>query len=149
MTIQEQIAAIRAALTAIESAIAQTEAALRMASTAADVMALTSTLADLRAERARLQFQLANLQAAEVEVTPLAAPVARARAAAAPRAAGGPSSAEMKAISKKLTTAVTDRTIVEATLKFATEVKDLAATVRTIGDNPRRPLPKPRKTKKK
>lgn len=128
---EQQIAAIRAALAAIDTAIAQTEAALTRASTQDDILSLTSALVDLRAERARLQFQLANLEAAVVEVQPLGA-------AASP--------AEMTKLEKKLTAAVTDRTVVVAALKFATDVTKDAKTVRMIGENPDRPKLPPRRT---
>jgi hypothetical protein len=119
MTVDEQIAAIRAALAAIETAIAQTEAALRMAATPDDVMGLTAALVDLRAERARLQFQLANLDAAAVTVAPL----------------GAAPSAKVQTLEKQLNAAVIDRSVVEATLKHATGVVRLAKNVRMIGND--------------
>jgi type II secretory pathway component PulJ len=119
MTVEEQIAAIRAALAAIETAIAQAEAALRMAATPDDVMGLTAVLVDLRSERARLQFQLANLEAAAVGVAPLAAA----------------KSATTQALEMRLNAAVIDRSVVQATLAHATGVAKLAKNVRMIGDD--------------
>jgi hypothetical protein len=130
MTIEEQIAAIRAALAAIETAIAQTEAALRMAATPDDVMGLTAALVDLRSERTRLQFQLANLEAAAV----VAAPVRSAP------------SATVQALEKKLNAAVIDRSVVQATLAHAIGVAKLAKNVRMIGDEKTAPVSaKPKK----
>lgn len=126
----QQIAAIRAALAAIDTAIAQTEAALRRASTPDDILGLTSALVDLRAERARLQFQLANLEAASVEVQPLGATT---------------KAAEITKLEKKLTAAVTDRAVVVAALKFATDVTKDAKTVRMIGDTTDRPKLPPKR----
>jgi len=143
MTKDAQIAAIKAALAAIDAAIAQTEAALRTAATPGDVLSLTSALVDLRAERARLQFQLDNLEAAAVEVAPLGAAETRARVAAAARSTPA---REVKALENKLTAAITDRAVVAATIKFATDVKRLAKQVRMMGEPP--PRPKPRRRKK-
>lgn len=147
----QQIAAVRAALAAIESAIAQTEAALTTAATPQDVVGLRSVLVDLRAERAKLQLQLASLEAAAVEVQPLGGP-RRARAAsgrAAP-AAGAQrmvprKKARMKALEKELTSAVVDRTVAAATLAFAKNVLIKARSVRAIGDaDGPAPIKKPR-----
>lgn len=154
---EQQIAVVKAALAAIESAIAQTEGALRSAATHDDVLALTSALVDLRAERVRLQFQLANLEAAAVVVQPLAdaapaaarsmAPRSVKRTAARSRAAAA-RDRKLETLEKQLTTAVTDRTVVVATLNFATDVMKMAKTLRMIGDDvegPKiaRPIKKP------
>jgi len=150
---EQQIAAVKAALAAIESAIAQTEGALRSAATHDDVLALTSALVDLRAERVRLQFQLANLEAAAVVVQPLAdaAPAGAARSMAprsvrrgAARSRSAARDRKLKTLEKQLTTAVTDRTVVVATLNFATDVTKMAKTLRMIGDDVEGPkIPKP------
>ena len=145
----EQIAAVRAALAAIESAIAQTEAALRMAATPDDVLALTSTLIDLRAERVRLQLQLTNLEAAAIVVQPLAREALESVGGTPAAARRGPATRarEMRSLEKQLKTAVTDRTVVAATLTFATDVMRMAKTVRMIGDDTA--PPKAARTRKK
>jgi 16S rRNA G1207 methylase RsmC len=148
----QQIAAIRAALAAVEAAIAQTQAALAMAGTPQDMAALRAVLVDLKAERAKLQFQLANLEAAAVVVQPLPVPglagagMAAFGVAAAPAAAAAPATgaragripakrrAELKALKKELTSAVADRSIVTATIAFANGVIDKARRLRQIGD---------------
>jgi hypothetical protein len=131
----QQIAAVKAALAAIESAIAQTEGALHTASTPQDVFALTAALVDLRAERARLQLQLANLEAAAVVVEPLGGAAAIGAPARASRGIAPGRKAQMKTLEKQLTTAVTDRSVAVATLAFATDVIDKARSVRMIGDD--------------
>jgi hypothetical protein len=127
----QQIAAIKAGLAALDSAIAQAEAALRTASTPDDIRSLTSTLVDLRSERSRLQAQLDNLEASSVEVQALginaSAPKVAAKSAV--------SKQEMKALHKQLSGAVTDRSVVDATLKFATGVKQAARRLRSIGES--------------
>ena len=131
MNKDQQIAAIKAGLAALDSAIAQTEAALRTASTPDDIRSLTSTLVDLRSERSRLQAQLDNLEASSVEVQPLGI------GASAPKIAtkSAASKQEVKALHKQLTGAVTDRSVVDATLKFATGVKHAARRLRSIGES--------------
>lgn len=128
----QQIAAIKIGLAAIDSAIVQTEAALRTASNPDDIRSLTSTLVDLRSERSRLQAQLDDLEAAIVEVQP----VAGAPAALASRAAkGSATKADLKVLHKQLDAAITDRSVVDATLKFATGVKERAKRLRMMGDS--------------
>jgi predicted nucleic acid-binding Zn-ribbon protein len=67
----KQIAAIKTALAAIDSEISKAESDLTTATDPDDVRSLSSTLADLRSERSRLQAQLDNLEAADVEVPPV------------------------------------------------------------------------------
>ncbi len=136
----QQIAAVKAALAAVESAVAQTEAALATAATPQDVIALRAVLVDLRAERAKLQLQLASLEAAAVEVQPLGArargmaPGPRAGAAPAPRAMAPGARTRMKALEKDLKTALVDRTVAQAALAFANNVVGMAKTVTMIGE---------------
>jgi len=128
----QQIAAIKSALAAIDSAIAQAEAALRTASNSDDIRSLTSTLVDLRSERSRLQAQLDDLEAAIVQVEPVGgAPVTLA--ARAPK--GSSKKADLKVLHKQLDAAITDRSVVDATLKFATGVKERAKRLRVMGDS--------------
>jgi predicted nucleic acid-binding Zn-ribbon protein len=110
MSIQEQIAAIKAALAALDSAIAQTEAALQTASNPDDVRSLNATLVDLRSERSRLQDQLDNLEAANVAVE-------------APASAIAP-------IKKALDQSLHDRGVVKATLAFGKAVHGHARKLR-------------------
>jgi hypothetical protein len=137
----QQIAAVRAALAATESAIAQTEAALNNSTVPQDRTALRSVLVDLKAERARLQFQLANLEAAAVEVEPLGGP---RRAALGVRRSAGTGGrrlsatrrTQVKSLEKAMKLAVTDRTVAKATLAFATKVMtDARRLRRSIGDD--------------
>jgi len=154
----EQIAAVRAALAAVEAALAQTEAALKTAADPQDVMALTSALIDLRAQRSALQLQLANLEAAAVVVQPLGA--ARSASRSQLESVGedeeDEDAAGMRSLQKELHAAVTDRRVSAATIAFATEVLDKAKAVRAMGAPAAPPKPKPRitritrtKTKKK
>jgi hypothetical protein len=115
MSNDDQIAAIKSALAAIDSAISQSEAALRTASNPDDIRSLTSNLVDLRSERSRLQSQLDNLEASSTEV----------------QAIGG--SNQMKALGKQLDAAITDRSVVRATLKFSGAVKAQAKRLRILG----------------
>lgn len=123
----QQIATVRAALEAVESAITQTEAALATAG-AQDMPALRSVLVDLKAERAKLQFQLASLEAAAVEVQPLGGPARvglrapTGAADAAPLVATARQRTEMKAIEKALKSSVTDRSVALISLKLASDV---------------------------
>jgi len=128
----EQIAAVRAALAAVEAALAQTEAALKTAADPQDVMALTSALIDLRAQRSALQFQLANLEAAVVVVQPLG--TARGASRRQLESAGkDEDAAGMRSLQKELHAAVTDRRVSAATIAFATEVLGKAKAVRSMG----------------
>jgi hypothetical protein len=135
----QQIAAVRAALAAVESAIAQTEAALNTASVPQDMAALRSVLVDLKAERAKLELQLANLEAAAVEVQPLGEPV-RTRSVGGPAPGGGRMSAtsrtQMKSIEKELESTLADRTVAKATIALATKVMRNARRLRAIGEEP-------------
>ena len=129
----EQIAAVRAALAAVEAALVQTEAALRTAADPQDVMALTSALIDLRAQRSALQLQLANLEAAAVVVQPLGA--ARPASRGQLESVGedeDEDAAGMRSLQKDLHAAVTDRRVSVATIAFATEVLAKAKAVRSI-----------------
>ena len=118
---QQQIDAIKIGLAALDTAIAQTEAALRTSTIPDDTRSLTSTLVDLRSERSRLQAQLDNLEAANVEVQ------APARAAA------------IAPLQKSLDAALVNRSVVKATLAFAKSVHGQAKQLRSIGDNPTQP----------
>ena len=84
MTNEEQIAALRRELASVETSLAKTETAL-LTATPEDRMALSAVLIDLRAERTRLQFQLANLEAASVVVGAVAVRGTRRRATPAAR----------------------------------------------------------------
>ena len=117
MNRQQRIDAIRKALAAVESAIIQTEGALKMASTSSDVLRLTSQLADLKAQRQSLQFQLANLEAADGEIAPISEE----------------SAAKLQALSAEMDNAILDRTVVSATIDFTNallaKVSDLRKTM--------------------
>jgi hypothetical protein len=132
----EQIAALRAALAAVEASIAQTTAALATATVPQDIAALRAVLVDLKAERAKLQLQLANLEAAAVEVQPLGAARGRAMAAPVPSRLPAARRAQVTAIEKKLEAAIADRTVARATLAVAKRVMADARRLRTIGDAP-------------
>lgn len=133
----QQIAALRVALAATEASIASTQAALNNAIVPQDIAALRSMLVDLKNERTRLQFQLANLEAAAVEVAPAAAPAVGARAvmplgaASARRSAA--SRAKTRAATRELKATLADRTVAEATLKLAEQV---LASARKLRDEP-------------
>ena len=133
----QQIAALRVALAATEASIASTQAALNNAIVPQDIAALRSMLVDLKNERTRLQFQLANLEAAAVEVAPAAAPAVGARAAmplgAAPARRSAASRAKTKAAARELKATLADRTVAEATLKLAEQV---LASARKLRDEP-------------
>lgn len=103
MNRKERIAALGKALAAVESAIIQTENALKVAFTIEDVLSLTSQLADLKAQRQSIQFQLANLEAAESEVT-----------AISPEGV-----AKLKELSGEMDKAILNRAAVAATIDFA------------------------------
>ena len=145
----QQIAAVRAALAAVEPAIAQTEAALSIASAPQDIVALRAVLVDLKAERAKLQLQLANLEAAAVEVLPLARRRGRTMAR---RPAGRDvkkrtaSQTKLKRIEKELKSTVRDRMFARVTIALATKVIRSARSMRALGNDVE---PKPIKTKEK
>jgi hypothetical protein len=123
----QQIAAIKSGLAAVDAAIAQTESALRAASNFDDIRSLTSALVDLRSERARLQAQLDNLEAAQVEVlAPDAAPPAKMTRVMAAK------QKKMMALHQELADTLADRTVVDATLKLAAGVHDRAKTLREL-----------------
>jgi hypothetical protein len=124
-----EIAAIKSGLAAVEVAIAQTESVLRAASNVDDIRSLTSALVDLRSERARLQAQLDNLEAAQVEAFgPDVAPPARITRAIAAR------QKKMNALQQELAGTLADRSVVEATLKLAAVVLERAKTLRELID---------------
>jgi hypothetical protein len=142
MTIQEQIATIRATLDTVDAGIGQIQAALATAA-AGDKAALRAALAELEGQRANLQMQLANLEASAVVVAPLGeatrgrAPgglrAARRRTASTGRGrAATPSSARSKALNRKLTV---------TTLKIAADLRTLSQTLTLIGDDPTQPRP--------
>ena len=123
----DQIKAIKAGLAALDTAISQTEAALRAATTPDDTRSLTSTLVDLRSERSRLQTQLDNLEAANVQVLGLqdetAAEAVPARAV---------SKQDLKAVHTQLEAAIEDRSMVAATIGFSQGVLSDAKKLRTM-----------------
>jgi hypothetical protein len=130
----QQIATIKNALAAIDTSIAQTEAALRTASNPDDIRSLTSALVDLRSERSRLQAQLDNLESALSTSSPIAG-ATLAVPSGTPRAAS-PAKSDLKLLHKQLGDAITDRSVVDATLKVATGVVKNAKRLRMLGDNP-------------
>jgi hypothetical protein len=125
MSDDQQIAAIKTGLAAIDSSIAQTESALRSASTPGDIRSLTSTLVDLRSERSRLQAQLDNLEAGQVVMPPLGA------TSALPRT-GSVNKSQLASLHRELGDSITDRSVVNATLKSAQAVLKSAKRLRTI-----------------
>ena len=157
MPIEQQIAAIKAAIAALDSAIVQTEAAL-LTAPAGDKPSLRAGLVDLRAKRTALQFQLDHLEAAAVVVPPLAA----ARSIGAARGVGRTTSGRTTASAASLRVAsAAERVLTKklnlATLKFAADVEaiskglaikpgDLArmrsGRTLTIGDDTTRPVRK-------
>jgi predicted nucleic acid-binding Zn-ribbon protein len=130
MSDDQQIAAIKTGLAAIDSSIAQTESALRSASTPEDIRSLTSTLVDLRSERSRLQAQLDNLEAGQVVVPPLGTGQQRATSAS-PRT-GSVNKSQLASLHRELGDSITDRSVVNATLKSAQSVLKSAKRLRTI-----------------
>jgi hypothetical protein len=146
MPIEQQIAAIKAALAALDAAIVQTETAL-LTAPASDKPSLRATLVGLRAKRTALQFQLDNLEAAAVVVAPLAATTGPAPAGtlAPGRTRTGirtrtalivATSAESRAAEKRLT-----KRLNLATLRFAADVEAFAKALGAIGGAPtRRPV---------
>jgi hypothetical protein len=131
---EQQIAAIKTALAAIDSSISQTQSALTSASNPDDIRGLTSTLVDLRSERSRLQAQLDNLEAAGVTVPPVPAEALAVRTAT-PRKASL-SKSDLDLLHKHLGDAITDRSVVNATLKSARAVVKNAKRLRVFGDDP-------------
>lgn len=129
MSDDQQIAAIKTGLAAIDSAIVQTESSLRSASTPEDIRSLTSTLVDLRSERSRLQAQLDNLEAAQVVVPPLGA---RQPGTSASSRTGSASKSQLASLHRELGDSITDRSVVNATLKSARSVLKSAKRLRTI-----------------
>ena len=129
-----EIAAIKSGLAAVDAAVAQTESALRSASNVDDIRSLTSALVDLRSERARLQAQLDNLEAAQIEVLDHdVAPTAKKKREIAAR------QKNMKALHQELAETLADRTVVDATLKLAAGVHVRAKSLRElIGDPPKK-----------
>jgi hypothetical protein len=135
MTPEQQIAAVRTALAAVETAIGQTETALQTA-TPRDRLSLTAVLVDLRAERAKLKFQLANLEAAAVAVQPVGVMAAVTRGARRGRASAVASDRADE--SGAATTAPADRRAVLATLRFA---KDVTRLAKSVGASMEQPVP--------
>jgi len=130
MSDEQQIAAIKTGLAAIDSAIVQTESALRSASTPDDIRSLTSSLVDLRSERSRLQAQLDNLEAGQVVVSPLGA--RQPGAALASSRASSVNKSQLASLHRELGDSITDRSVVNATLKSARSVLKSAKRLRTI-----------------
>lgn len=117
MSVQQQIAAITAALTAIEHAIAQTEAALNLAMTLPDIARLNQELVTLKAKRTQLQFELINLQASQTGVMPLGLATA-----SAPSKLTASQGKQARALSKVLAKSSEDRRLVEAALAHSGDV---------------------------
>jgi len=130
MSDDQQIAAIKTGLAAIDSAIAQTESALRSASTPEDLRSLTSTLVDLRSERSRLQAQLDTLEASQVVVPALGA--GQPGATSASSRTGSVNKSQLASLHRELGDSITDRSVVNATLKSAQSVLKSAKRLRTI-----------------
>ncbi len=145
MSNDQQIAAIKNALAAIDTSIAQTEAALRSASNPDDIRSLSSTLVDLRSERSRLQAQLDNLESAQV-ITPAISAEALAVSSGTPRSVSAAKS-DLKLLHKQLGNAITDRSVVNATLKVARGVVKNAKRLRMLGDGPTVPSLRPKRPK--
>jgi pyruvate/oxaloacetate carboxyltransferase len=122
----DQIAAIKAGLAALDTAISQTQFALSQATTPEDTRSLTSTLVDLRSERSRLQTQLDNLEAADVQVGGPGLDMAASAAALTI------SKKNLKAVHKQLDGAMDDRSMVSATLGFSKNVLTNAKKLRTM-----------------
>ena len=128
-----QIAAIKSGLAAVDAAIAQTESSLRGASNLDDIRSLTSALVDLRSERSRLQAQLDNLEAAQVEVqAPDDTPAAKITKAMAAK------QKKMMALHQELVETLADRSVVDATLKLAAGVHDRAKSLRELIGDPKK-----------
>jgi predicted nucleic acid-binding Zn-ribbon protein len=106
MTRQQRIDALKKTLAAVEAALAQTNMALRMASDPNDILQLTSQLADLKAERQKLQFQLANLEGAGDELAALSQET----------------SARVRALENDMNKAILDRTTVTAAINATSAV---------------------------
>jgi hypothetical protein len=130
MSDEQQIGAIKTGLAAIDSAIVQTESALRSASTPDDIRSLTSTLVDLRSERSRLQAQLDNLEAGQVVVRPLG--TGQPSAALASSRTSSVNKSQLASLHRELGDSITDRSVVNATLKSARSVLKSAKRLRTI-----------------
>ena len=145
----QQIAAVRAALAALEATIAQTEAALNTATVPQDIVALRSVLVDLKAERARLQFQLANLEAAAVEVQPLGGPATEGVAAGGVRRMSATQRTQVKTLQNAMKSALADRSVAKATIVLANKVMANARKLRAIGDGRATPPRKARKSRKR
>lgn len=127
MTIEQQIAAITAALTAVEHAIAQTESALNLAMTLPDIARLNQELVTLKARRTQLQFELINLQASLTGVMPLGMAVARA-----PSKLTATQGKQARSIGKALMKSSEDRRMVEASLAHSAEVLHQVASLQEL-----------------
>lgn len=114
MNRQERIAALQKALAALNRAIAATQSALQTATVPDDILQLTSQLADLQAERQNVQFQLANLQAADGEIGEISPA----------------SAAQVRALGAGLDQAILTAATVSATVDFANTVLDKVSTIR-------------------
>ena len=126
---------IRSALSGIEASITKVTAALPVASNLNDISDLNDQLVSLKAERTRLQFELANLEAAETEVAPLAmtAGGGTVTAAGSPRKLSADDKKHAKALTKELDAAVGDREMVTLALDQSQKVLDKVKELRDIG----------------
>jgi chromosome segregation ATPase len=117
MTRQERIDALKRAIAAVESALGQTSSALRTSVDGDEILELTSQLADLRAERQKLQFELANLEGASDELAGLS----------------GEASARVRALENEVNAAVLNRATIsaaiDATNTILVKVAEIRATV--------------------
>lgn len=113
MNVQKMIDSIEKSLTGVSVAIAQVTSALRAASTLADVKKLNSQLASLQATEFNLRMRLANLRAAGATVPSLT-----------PQEVSS-----LKAATAALDSAIVDRTVVAATIAFASTVLSSAKEI--------------------
>ncbi len=113
MNLQQMIAAIETTLTGVSVAISQVQAALRSAATLDDVKRLNSQLASLQATEFNRRMQLANLKAAGATVPALSAEDVQS----------------LNSLAADLDNAIVNRTVVAATVDFATDVLAKAKSI--------------------
>ena len=128
---QEEIDKLQNAIAALDNQISQVHNALNSPNTTADqVLALRSAMIQMEAQRSALLSALIDLQASAIESDAMAA-------AAAPKK-------EVESVHEDLKASITDRTIVDATLKQATAVTDNVARLQVL-----LAAPKTKKARKK
>lgn len=127
MTVEQQMAAITAALTAVEHAIAQTEAALNLAMTLADIARLNQEVVTLKAKRTQLQFELINLQASQTGIVPLGMAAAKA-----PSKLTATQGKQARSIGKALMKSSEDRRMVEASLAHSADVLTQVSSLQAL-----------------